>query len=297
MSAADSLINRAGPGAVALETTLLAHGIPPAEAPALQRDLGDIIRAEGAEPALIGVCDGRMVAGMTDGELAAMLATPEVPKLNTANLGLALHRRGHGATTVSATMEISALAGIRVFATGGLGGVHAGYGEHLDISADLAAFTRFPVAVVTAGVKSILDVAATREALETLGIPVIGWRTRSFPAFYLRDTDLSVDATFTEMDDLAAYVRRELTRTGRGVVIANPVPEADELDRQDWDAWLTEARRRSAGVTGRGATPALLGALHELSGGETLRCNLALVRHNARVAGALCHAMQNTNVG
>lgn len=277
---------------VALETTLLVHGIPVAEAPALNRELGEIIRANGAEPALIGVHHGVPVAGMTDGQLDDLLAADHVPKLNSANLGVALHRGGHGATTVSATMEIAAGHGIRVFATGGLGGVHSGFGEHLDISADLAAFTRFPVAVVTAGVKSILDVASTREALETLGIPVIGWKTESFPAFYLRETDLAVDATFTDIEDLAGYVADELERTGRGIVIANPVPEADELSRGDWERWLAEARERTAGAAGRDATPALLAALHELSGGETLRCNLALVRHNAAIAAQLCKSLQ-----
>ncbi|TVQ32743.1 MAG: pseudouridine-5'-phosphate glycosidase [Phycisphaeraceae bacterium] len=285
-------MNAAGPDrrrAVALETTLIVHGVPREAGRALARELADIVRAEGAEPALVGVVRGEPVVGMSDDQLDAMLAEAHVEKANTANLGVLMHRRAFGATTVSATMQLAADAGVRFFATGGVGGVHHGLAERLDISADLGAFTRFPVAVVSSGVKSILDVVSTREALETLGVPVVGFRTDRFPAFYLRESEAGVDARFDDEADLAAFIRSELERTGRGVLIANPIPAADELADSDWRNWLAEAdsRLHAEPTTGRDVTPRLLAHLHDISGGATLRANLALVKSNARLAAKL----------
>ncbi len=164
------LLNRAGSGYVALETTLLVHGVPREHGPGLAERLGDAVREGGARPAVVGIIGGRPIVGLLGEELAALCAAAEVAKVNTANLGVVLHRRLHGATTVSTTVELAARAGVRFMATGGIGGVHRGYGQHLDISADLATLARRPVAVVTSGVKSLLDVRATREALETLGV-------------------------------------------------------------------------------------------------------------------------------
>lgn len=286
---------------VALETTLLVHGVPKGEGSALATKLARIVREEGAVPKVVGIVGGQPVVGMSDDQLQAMLNAPpgSVRKVNTANLGMVMGRGGHGATTVSTTMELAAGAGVSVFATGGIGGVHRldPGALRLDISADLLAFTRFPVAVVTSGVKSILDVASTREMLETLGVPVIGWQCDAFPAFYLRQAEGnvgSVDARFDDMHELARYVRHELARTARGIVICNPIPLEHELDRGAWQKWLSAAEARVASgtdATGRDATPALLGALHELSGGATLRANIALVEHNARVAAMLARAM------
>ncbi len=287
------LVNRAGPGHVALETTLLVHGIPIGSAPGLARELAGIVRAAGAREAFVGVFSGRPTLGLTDEELGATLAAANVPKVNTANLGIALHRGDHAATTVSATMELCAAAGVRVFATGGIGGVHRDLVKRLDISADLMAFTRFPVAVVSSGVKSLLDVESTREMLETLGVPVVGWRTERFPAFYVRESAAGVDARFDDVRDLAAFVDGEMRRTGRGVVVANPIPAGDEIDALAFDRWLEVARREAEqnGVAGRDVTPFVLGRLHELSGGVSLRAFLALVKDNARGAGELCAAM------
>jgi len=187
-------------------------------------------------------------------------------------------------------MELAAAAGVRLFATGGLGGLHKGLATHPDISADLAAFTRFPVAVVTSGVKSLLDVEGTRELLETLGIPVVGFRTDRFPAFYLRDSDAKVDARFDDLAPLAAFLDAELTRTGRGIVVCNPIPHADELPKDQWHAWLAQAEAQTP-AQGRDTTPQLLGKLHELSAGATLRANLALVRSNAALAADLARTM------
>jgi len=271
---------------VALETTLLLHGVPIGQGLPLAAELSAIVSAAGAKPAIIGIVNGIPTVGLTDSQLTELLASTNVPKVNSSNLGLILHRKSHGATTVSTTMELAAAAGIRFFATGGLGGVHRNYSSHLDVSADLAAFTRFPVAVVTSGVKSILDVVATRELLESLGVPVVGFRTTRFPAFYLRESDAAVDASFDDPADLARFCRAELDRTGRGIVVCNPIPIADELPRAQWDRWLAEAVARSP-ADGRDVTPSILANLHVLSGGQTLRANLALVRSNAALAAQL----------
>ena len=287
------LVNRATERSVALETTLLVHGVPKGEGAPLAAGLARIVRDAGAEPAVVGVLAGTPIVGMNPHELKQLLEAESVAKANTANMGVYLHRGEHAATTVSATLELAAAAGVRVFATGGIGGVHKGLSERIDISADLAALARFPVAVVTSGVKSLLDVESTREALETLGISVVGFRTDAFPAFYLRQSNAGVDARFDDPDELGGYVKFELERRGRGVVVANPIPEADEITLPQWDQWLGEAewRVKEAGVVGRAVTPAVLGELHEISGGATLRANLALVRDNAHVAAKLCAAM------
>jgi pseudouridine-5'-phosphate glycosidase len=287
------LINRAGPRPVALETTLLVHGVPPTSARPLHEELARIIRQEGADPALVGVVAGEPVVGMTAEELGRLLDDDAVPKANTGNLGVLMHRASHAATTVSATMELAAAAGVRLFATGGLGGVHKGYGTRWDVSADLAAMARFPVAVVASGVKNLLDVVSTREALETLGVPVIGFGTDRFPAFYLRESDAGVDARFDDPTELAAFLHAELERTGRGVLVCNPIPAEHEIDPARWSAWLEAAADRAerAGVTGRAVTPAILAELHEHSGGATLAANLELVRSNARLAARLAAAM------
>jgi pseudouridine-5'-phosphate glycosidase len=283
------VVSRVPPAAhaVALETTLLLHGVPKSESPALAADLAEIVRTHGAHPAIVGVVGGVPTVGLTDAELGLLLAADKVTKVNTSNLGVAIHRKTHAATTVSTTMELAAAAGVRVFATGGLGGVHTNLAAHLDVSADLAAFTRFPVAVVTSGVKSLLDVEGTREVLETLGVPVVGYRTDRFPAFYLRESAATVDARFDDHADLARFVATEMSRTGRGVVVCNPIPAGDAIRADDWHAWLAAAEGKVGSTAGRDATPRLLAALHEVSRGETLRANLALVRSNADLAARI----------
>jgi pseudouridine-5'-phosphate glycosidase len=288
-----NFISRAGPNAIALETTLLVHGVPKGQGAPLARELASIARTHGATPAIVGVHAGNPIVGLSDAELADLFASDQVAKANTANLGLYLHRRAHAATTVATTMELAALAGVPIFATGGLGGVHRGYADRLDISADLAAFTRFPVAVITSGVKSLLDVASTRELLETLGIPVVGFQTDRFPAFYMRDGGVGVDARFDDVLDLARFVHDELARTKRGIVIANPIPMADEINQDDWKNWMASAdgNVKSAGSQGRDVTPSVLSELHRISGGRTLRANLALVRGNVALAARVRAAM------
>lgn len=278
---------------MALETTLLVHGVPRGSGGPLATELDAIVRAAGASPALVGVVGGAPTVGMTGEELAAMLAASDVPKANSANLGLFIHRGVHAATTVSATMELAAAVGVRVFATGGIGGVHKGYAALPDVSADLGALARHPVAVVASGVKSLLDVAATREALETLGVCVVGFATDELPAFYLRESGLAVDARFDEVGDLGEFVRHELARRGSGILVCNPIPEDDALDAVEFGLWLSRAQREAAqaGARGRAVTPAVLARLHDVSGGATLRANLALVKSNAALAGRLAAAL------
>lgn len=297
------LLNRAGAGFVGLETTILVHGVPRADAAPLAEQLAAAVRAGGgggggggggAQPAIVGVVSGRPTVGLLPEELDQLLAADHVEKANTANLGVVMHRKQHGATTVSTTVELAARAGIRVVATGGIGGVHRGYAEHLDISSDLGTLARRPIAVVTSGVKSLLDVAATRELLETLGVPVIGFRTDSFPAFYVRETDIPVDARFDDAADLAGYLAAELARTGRGVVVANPCPEAEAIEPEVWENLLARAQAAAAAegpARGRDVTPALLTQIHALSEGTSLRANIALAVDNARLAGAVCAGM------
>jgi pseudouridylate synthase len=288
-----NLVNRAVPRSVALETTLLVHGVPKASAPTLAAELDDLIKANGAHPATVGVVAGRPTVGMTPQELQILLEAPSVPKANTANLGILMHRGEHAATTVSATMELAAAAGVRVFATGGIGGVHRGYGDHWDVSSDLTALTRFPVAVVSSGVKNLLDVESTREYLETLGVPVVGYGTDTFPAFYLRRSGSGVDAAFDHVSDLAEFLSWELKRTGRGVVVCNPIPIESELPSKQWHGWLEQAefQAKASGATGRAVTPAVLGRLHQVSDAATLRANLALVKSNASLAAMISARM------
>jgi pseudouridine-5'-phosphate glycosidase len=285
--------------AVALESTLLMHGVPKDAALNLHADLCSICSSAGAHPALIALIEGEPVVGVTDRELRELLERSALPKANTSNLGVLRYWGSSAATTVSATMEIASAAGISVFATGGLGGVHQGLCSegatcNLDISSDLAAMSRFPVAVVSSGVKSILDVVATREALESLGVCVIGFRTDSFPAFYHRSSEAGVDARFDDAKELAGFVTSELARSHRGILIANPIPEASEIPVEDFEHWRAQAEEtaRSAGVTGRAVTPAILAELHRISDGKTLRANIDLVRSNTELAANIAAAMR-----
>jgi pseudouridine-5'-phosphate glycosidase len=280
-----------GPDCVALESTLLAHGVPREHAMALVCTLEAAIHRHRVRPAVVGVFRGQPRVGLTDAELRELLDTASLPKANTSNLGVLMHRGVSAATTVSTTMELAAAAGVRLFATGGLGGVHRGYSQRLDVSSDLAAFTRFPVAVVASGVKSILDVESTREVLETIGVPVIGYRTDRFPAFYLRESGARVDARFDDVLELAAFLKVELARAGRGVLVCNPIPAESAMQPEQLSAWLRQAEDESSGVSGRNVTPQVLSALHRVSGGATLRANVALVESNAGLAAALCRAM------
>ena len=279
---------------VALETTLVTHGLPHPQGLEAALELEEIVRAVGATPATVGILDGVVRVGLARAELERLASARDVAKVNLGNLAAVIASGAPGSTTVAATMFVAAEAGIRVFATGGIGGVHRDAAESGDVSADLVALGRFPVAVVCAGAKAILDLPRTVEMLETLGVPVLGFGTDEFPAFYRRSSGQRVDRRCDSVDDLARVVRAHWALGSRtGVLIANPIPVADELQRaayeQALEGALVEAAER--GLRGREVTPFLLDRLRELTGGATVKANLALLRNNARVAAELARAL------
>jgi pseudouridylate synthase len=290
----------AGRAVVALESTLLAHGLPAPRNRDAADELESVVRAAGAVPATVAVLDGVPRVGLSAGELDRVCAGG-LAKLSTRDLGPAVGLGRDGATTVAATAALAAAAGVSVFATGGLGGVHRGARESWDVSADLAALARTPVLVVCSGVKSILDVAATLEVLESLSVPVLGYRTDAFPGFYRRDSGHPVGWRVDTAAQAAAVWRahRALGAAGRsGAVLAQPVPVADELDADLHDRLLAEglALLAERGVTGKEVTPVLLEHFHTESGGASLRANLALVAANARLAAEIAVAL-STDAG
>jgi pseudouridine-5'-phosphate glycosidase len=220
-----------GGAVVALESTLISHGLPHPDNLKLAREAEELVRQQGAVPATVGVIAGVPKVGLDDAELKLMATAEGIPKLSARDLALAVAKGSHGATTVAATAHLAAMAGIKVFATGGLGGIHRGARESWDVSADLAALARSPVAVACSGVKSILDVPATLEQLETLGVPVVGYRALRFPGFYLADSGSLLDWS-VESEEEAARVILALRETapGCGLVISNPLPESEQLD-------------------------------------------------------------------
>jgi len=279
---------------VALETTLITHGLPHPDGVEAALALEADVRAGGAVPATIGVLEGALCVGLARGELERLAAARDVAKLNLGNLAAQLSCGAPGSTTVAATVFAAARVGIEVFATGGIGGVHRGAAESGDVSADLTALARWPVAVVCAGAKAVLDLGRTVEMLETLGVPIYGVATDEFPAFYRRTSGLPVDRRFDQIGDLARAVRAHFALgLGSGVVVANPIPAADEMPRAVYDAALERALADAAreGVRGRAVTPFLLERLRALTAGASVPVNLALLRHNAKVAAALATAL------
>jgi pseudouridine-5'-phosphate glycosidase len=282
----------AGRAVVALESTIIAHGLPRPRNLAVARELEAAVQAAGALPATIAVLDGQPCIGLDEDELARV-ATTDVAKLSVRDLPLAAARGADGATTVAATAHLAALAGIRVFATGGLGGVHRGSRESWDESADLLALARTPITVVAAGVKSILDVGATLERLETLGVSVAGWRTDRFPGFYLTDGGFDLDWRVEGADEVAAAMAAaDALGVQAALVVANPVDPAQQLDPTEHERVLAEGLEaaRVTGVTGKAVTPFLLDHLHRATDGRSLEVNIAVARANASVAGAIAAA-------
>jgi pseudouridine-5'-phosphate glycosidase len=279
---------------VALETTVVTHGLPDPKGIEVATAMEARVTAAGAQPATIGVLDGRMRVGLTRAELERLAATRDVPKLNLSNLAATLAAGGSGSTTVAATMLAAHLAGVGVFATGGIGGVHRGAEQTDDVSADLTALARIPVVVVCAGAKSILDLPRTVERLETYGVPIYGYRCDEFPAFWRRSSGLKLDQRFDDLASLAAAIREHVALgTGTGIVVANPVPEAHELDEREYDRAMERALQRvkRKGIRGRGVTPAILEAIQEATGGQATTSNIALLEHTATVAGGLAVAL------
>ena len=277
---------------VALESTIISHGLPYPENLAAAKEFEGILKAMGVTPATIAVLDGVPTVGLTSSELE-LLSSGDFAKASVRDLGILRAKGLSGATTVAATAFIAAQAGIDVFATGGLGGVHQGFNENFDESADLGELARASIIVVAAGVKSVLDIGATLERLETLSVQVAGYRTSSFPAFWLPDSGYGLDWQIDSPDE-AHKVLREARNSGlsSALLLANPVPRDEAWEREEHDRVLTVALQsaKDAGISGKAVTPYLLEFIVKESGGRSLEVNLALVRNNIRLAGEVAIA-------
>lgn len=283
-----------GRGVVALESTIITHGMPFPENLETARAVEQVARDNGAVPATIAVIDGELRVGLTDNELESLAQARDVVKASGRDLAAVMVRKGSAGTTVSATMKIAAMAGIQVFATGGVGGVHRGAETTFDISADLTELGRTPVAVVCAGVKSILDIPKTLEVLETQRVPVIAYQSDDFPAFYTRSSGQKADHRIDETAAIAEAIRLHFALdTGTGVLVANPIPAEDALDPAFIDASIAKAVDEAAaqGIGRKDLTPFLLARINELSDGRSLKANIALVKNNVRVASEIAAAL------
>lgn len=277
---------------VALESTIISHGLPRPRNLEAAREFEAMLRSVGVTPATIAVLDGVPRIGLDD-EGVRRIAEEELAKASVRDLAILAGRGDSGATTVAATAHLAALAGIRVFATGGLGGVHRGAAETFDESADLPILAETPITVVSAGVKSVLDIAATLERLETLSVPVVGYGTTAFPAFWLRESGHQLDWRVDSAAEVARIMRAaDGLGHRRGLVVANPIPLEQQWDPAEHDRVLAEAfaAAEAAGVRGKAVTPFLLGFIVTASGGRSLEVNLDLARNNVRVAGEIATA-------
>ena len=284
---------QAGGAVVALETTVIAQGLPWPHNLESAQAMSARVREAGACPAVIGLLGGKLVIGMSDEEVEGFCQPgQEIFKVSRQDLAGVLARKESGATTVSATLIAAQLAGIPCFATGGIGGVHRGAEASFDVSADLLELSRAAVCVVASGAKSILDLPKTLEVLETQGVPVVGYGTQDFPAFYARQSGLSLHQSVSSPEGAAALLAVQRDLGLGGLLIANPVPTAAALPPAELEAWIqqAEAEARGQGVGGKALTPFLLRRLFELSDGRTLAANLALLEANAALAGRIAVA-------
>jgi pseudouridine-5'-phosphate glycosidase len=285
---------RDGHPVVALESTILSHGLPPGRNLDVARRLERVVRDGGAVPATIAVFDGRVVVGLSPAELERVCAPDAgLDKLSLRDLGPAVGLGRSGATTVASTSALAAAAGIGMFATGGLGGVHVGAAQSWDVSADLGVLAKVPTVVVCSGVKSVLDIPATLEVLETNSVPVLGYRTDDFPAFYLRSSGHAVGWRVDDPEQAASVVAAHRAYADSGVLLANPIPEASEMDKELHDRLLAEGLALVAerGVHGAEVTPVLLEHFHTASGGVSIDANEALVLNNAKLATEVAVAL------
>lgn len=289
----------AGKAIVALESTIISHGMPYPQNVQMAREVEQIIRDAGAVPATIAIIDGKICIGLNEQQLELLGTSPDAMKVSRRDLPFVLAQRKLGATTVAATMICAELAGISVFVTGGIGGVHRGAETSFDISADLQELAHTSVAVVCAGVKSILDIGLTLEYLETYGVPVVSVGQRGFPAFFTRESGFNADFQLDTPAEQADFIHTkwQLGLKG-GVVVSNPVPAAEAMPKAEIDA-ITEQALQEAdaqGITGKQVTPFLLSRIKQLTDGRSLATNIALVKNNARCGAALAlamHAHQN----
>ena len=280
---------------LALESTIISHGMPYPQNLETARLCEAEARKHGVEPATVAIIHGKLCAGLTDEELEYLAkAGPKVAKASRRDLPILAARGADGATTVAATMIVAAMAGIRVFATGGIGGVHRGAEVTMDISADLEELARTPVAVVCAGAKSILDLGLTLEYLETKGVPVLGYRTETLPAFYTDESDFKVDYRMDSPEEIAAAVtaQRDMGYPG-GMLITNPIPHQYAMPKDVIDAAINQAlaEAKEQGVKGKATTPFLLARVCELTGGESLKSNIKLVLNNVALGAQIAAAM------
>jgi pseudouridylate synthase len=277
---------------VALESTIISHGLPRPRNHAAAVEFESILRDAGVTPATIAVLDGVAQIGL-DAEGVRRIAEEDLTKASVRDLPILGARGASGATTVAATAHLAALAGVRVFATGGLGGVHRGASETFDESADLSTLALTPMTVVCAGVKSVLDISATLERLESLSVPVVGFGTTTFPSFWLRESEFTLDWAVDTAAEIAAIMRsQDELGHGQGIVVANPIPLEQQWDPVEHDRVLAQAfaAAEAAGVRGKAVTPFLLGFIVEASAGRSLEVNLDLARNNVRVAGEIAKA-------
>lgn len=285
----------AGKPVVALESTIISHGMPWPQNAETAKKVEQIIRDNGAIPATIAIINGRLKAGLSNNQIDTLAkAGLSVTKCSRRDLPFVVAQKQHGATTVAATMIIAAMAGIKVFATGGIGGVHRCAQQTFDISADLQELAKTDVAVVCAGAKSILDLALTREYLETQGVPVLGYRTDTLPAFYTRESDETVDYNLQSTKDIAAFIKAKWDmKLHGGTIITNPIPEAFAMDKIVIDSAINQAlaEMEEQGVAGKESTPFLLARVAELTDGDSLASNIQLVFHNARLAAEIAAAL------
>jgi len=278
---------------VALESTIISHGLPRPSNLSVAIEVEEIVRAHGAVPATIAILDGRICVGLEADQLREIANRDDIAKASIRDLAMISARKSSAATTVAATSHIAGLAGIKVFATGGLGGVHRGANESFDESADLGALGKLDIAIVCAGVKSILDVGATLERLETLSIGLVGYKTSAFPGFYLTDSGFTLEHRADSAQEIAAIIkaRRELKTDSTALVVSNPVKE--EMDRARHDAILLSGLAGAAaqGITGKAVTPFLLEHFHTASQGESLKVNIEIIKSNSALAADIAVAL------
>ncbi|KGR89980.1 pseudouridine-5'-phosphate glycosidase [Ureibacillus massiliensis 4400831 = CIP 108448 = CCUG 49529] len=282
---------------VALESTIISHGMPYPQNVQTAREVEDIVRANGAVPATIAIIDGKIKIGLTDEELEMFGNAKDVAKASRRDLGYLIASKKLGATTVAATMIAAELAGIELFVTGGIGGVHRGAEETMDISADLEELAQTNVAVVCAGAKSILDLGLTLEYLETKGVPVIGYETDTLPAFYTRESEFNVNFRVDSPLEVAEMMRAkwDLGLQG-GAVVANPIPKEEAMEASFINGIIEKALKEAEelGVKGKDVTPFLLGKVKDLTEGKSLTANIALVKHNAKIGTQIAVALEKT---
>lgn len=283
---------KAGKPVVALESTIISHGLPRPSNLNVAREVEQIVRDHGAVPATIAILDGQVCIGLTDEQLIAIANRDDIAKASTRDLAIIAATGKSAATTVAATSHLAVLAGIQIFATGGLGGVHRGANESFDESADLTALSQLDITVVCAGVKSILDVGATLERLETLAIGLVGYRTNHFPGFYLTDSGFTLEHCVDSAEEIASVIRarRALKTDAHALIVANPVEH--EMDRTRHDEILKSGLEGAAknGIVGKAVTPFLLEYFHTASHGESLKVNIDIIKSNSALAADIAVA-------